>query len=107
MKLATIAALAKALGGGSSGGGGGGGSGVLVEIGIVEEDRVQRLNKTGQEILNYVSAGSLPFIEYEDQSGYKAVSVFASMTGDDEGGYSFAFGPSTTFFCDTLSDYPA
>ena len=46
MKLATIAAIAKAIGGGSGGGGGSSGGGVLV----VHEDENGTLDKTWQEI---------------------------------------------------------
>lgn len=66
MKLATIAALAKALGGGSSGGGGSGGDNGFFDITITDWD-AQTIDKTYAEIVAAISAGKT--IRVIDQDG--------------------------------------
>ena len=56
MKLATIAALAKALGGGSSGGGGGGGDNGFFDITIIDWES-PAIDKTYAEICAAKNAG--------------------------------------------------
>lgn len=78
MKLATIAALAKALGGGSSGGGSGGDNGFF-DITITDWD-AQTIDKTYAEIVAAIAAGKT--IRVIDQDGaHFATTAQGSGTG--------------------------
>ena len=82
--------------------------GGLVKIGVTAstnemEVTVYTLQKTAQEILDYIDAGCVP---YMDESG--AVRMIALLTSAEVGvgEIYFAFGNNYGFTCTNLSDYP-
>lgn len=90
------------------------GSGALVNIGVTvdEQAEVATLQKTGQEILDYVSAGLIPYIDfgytYEEVS-FHFTALFRNYATEPD---SSATVLHVLFFdqgyvCDALSDYPS
>lgn len=91
------------------------GGGGLIEIGVTVDEQTGAftLQKTGQEILDYISAGLIPYVDfvytYEEVShpftnlffGYDAE---AAPTGTMY--HAFHFGFNLLFICTNLSGYP-
>lgn len=108
MNFGETVALIKAIGGGSGGGGGG-----LIEIGVTSTESAATLQKTGQELLDYIDAGYLPYIRRTDESvpGYFEINILRGAGADTNGGstvaaYAFGFG-DVAFICTNLSNYPS
>lgn len=90
-------------------GGGGSSGGALVKIPITMSDDSAVLGKTGQEIIDYLAEGLIPYI-WDDQ-GLLAIKLFTGMETINDGsgtaaGYIFYFS-DFNFHCSSLSDYPA
>lgn len=90
-----------------------GGGGGLIEIGVTSTEDADTLQKTGQEILDYIEAGYLPYIRLTNESipGYFELHMLRGAGADTGGGstvnsYAFGFG-DVVFFCTNLSDYPS
>ena len=90
-----------------------GGGGCLIEIGVTDTESASTLQKTGQEILDYIEAGYLPYIRMTDKSvpGYFEINILRGAGADTNGGstvaaYAFGFG-DVVFICTNLSDYPS
>ena len=87
MKLATIAALAKALGGGSSGGGGSGGDNGFFDITITDWD-AQTIDKTYAEIVAAIAAVKTIRVIDEDGAHFATTS---QGSGDLWGNYVWVY----------------
>lgn len=115
MKIATIAALAKALGGGS-GGGGGGGSGVLVVTATEDADTgVLTLDKTASEIYSAMKSGGV-MVDAEDATYgiFPFVWSFHYVTNGAYNFYAITISPvdgsvegTLLFQAQTGADYPS
>ena len=98
---------------GAKGGGGGSGGGGAVEIPVDTSGETWTLTKTGQEILDYISNGKLPYVLYDPTGGtvenafnlgFLSTVETDSMSGSIDG-YAFYFG-SISFYCASLDQYP-
>lgn len=110
--LKKIASRIDALEKGGGGGGGGSGGG-LVKIDIDQSGGGTALKKTAQEILNYINAGMLPYVDFNptggEMPGANTISILAAfdIVPGETGSIGIAFGAgSFTFMADSLSDYP-
>lgn len=97
------------------GSGGGGGGGALVKIGLTNNNGSLTMQKTLQEILDYIESGLVPYVNYDPSEGMTEgdflITLFRAAGADvDEGGlitgYYVSFG-DLYFECASLTDYPA
>lgn len=102
-----LEAIAQGSGGGSSGGG-------VVEIPLDTSGGTTTLTKTGQEIMDYISAGKLPYVVWDPTGGAVAndfiLGVLEGIETELKNGqidsYNFYFY-GVTAYCTSLDQYPA
>ena len=91
----------------------GGSGGGVVEIPLDTSGGTTTLTKTGQEILDYISDGKLPYVVFDPTGGIVANafilgvlnSIETDLNGGNIEGYSFYFY-SVTAHCTSLGQYP-
>lgn len=107
MKIATIAALAKALGGGSGGGGGGGSSSGMLLVHSSDAD-TPVLDKTWAEINNAFTGGQFVVLVWPTGDiGYLSTVPFADAGGDYYSVWFFGNGLAEQYITNTENGYPA